>query len=171
MENQIELIVEKIFTFRNEKVMVDRDLATLYGVETKVLNQAVKRNKQRFPKDFKFRLSKKERDELVTNCDRFKKLKHSSSMPNVFTEAGVAMLSSVLKSDVAIQMNIQIIRSFIHIKQLLLTESSIRFAVQALENRMDKNEETTQMLMNTIQQMLTPPEPKKKKQKMGFRKD
>jgi len=163
----VEYIASRIYVFRGEKVMIDRDLAELYGVETKVLNQAVKRNEQRFPQDFKFRLTTEERNELVTNCDRLENLKHSSVMPNVFTEAGVAMLSSVVNSETAIQMNIQIIRAFIQLKQLLITESSLRFAVQALEYRLDKNEETTQMIMNTIQQMLNPPVAEKT-QKMGF---
>lgn len=81
--------------------MIDRDLAELYGVETKVLNQAVKRNIERFPESFRFQLTELEKEELVTNCDRFDGLKHSSSNPFVFTEQGVAMLSAVLKSDTA----------------------------------------------------------------------
>ena len=164
----VEIITEKIFEIRKQKVMIDADLAKLYGVQTKRLNEAVKRNKKRFPNDFIFKLTKDERNELVANCDRFNKLKHSTVMPNAFTEGGVAMLSSILNSDTAIQINVQIVRAFIHIKQLLLTETSIRLTVQALEHRMDKNEENTQLIMNTIQQMLNPPEPEKKKTKMGF---
>ncbi|MEA3373839.1 MAG: ORF6N domain-containing protein [Campylobacterota bacterium] len=94
-------IENRIFTIRGSHVMVDRDLAELYGVETKVLNQAVKRNMQRFPKEFKFQLLESEKNELVTNCDRFKTLKYSVSLPYVFTEQGVSMLSAVLKSDTA----------------------------------------------------------------------
>ena len=82
--------------------MLDRDLAELYGVETKVLNQAVKRNIERFPEQFCFQLDKNEQNELVTNCDRFEKLKHSTSNPYAFTEQGVAMLSAVLRSETAI---------------------------------------------------------------------
>ncbi len=84
-----------IFTIRGQHVLVDRDLAVLYGVETKVLNQAVKRNLARFPERFRFQLSKDETNELVTNCDRFESLKHSSTFPYVFTEQGIAMLSFV----------------------------------------------------------------------------
>src|ERR1035437_8532197 len=101
-----------IFTFRGKKVMVDYDLALLYNVPTKALKQQVKRNHQRFPEDFMFELSRLEKNELVTNCDRLSFLKHSSINPLVFTEQGVAMLSSVLKSDKAIKINIEIMRTF-----------------------------------------------------------
>ena len=94
----VEFIVKKIIVLRGEKVLLDRDLAELYEVPTKVLNQAVKRNERRFPSDFMFRLTKQEKKELVTNCDRLDRLKHSSALPRVFTEQGVAMLSSVLKA-------------------------------------------------------------------------
>jgi hypothetical protein len=91
----MESMVTKIVMVTGEKVLLDRDLAELYGVPTKVLNQAVKRNARGFPSDFMFRLTKEERDELVTSCDRFKTLKHSSATPYAFTEQGVAMLSPV----------------------------------------------------------------------------
>ncbi len=98
----IESIISKILFLRGEKVILDRDLAELYGVPTKALNQAVNRNERRFPSDFMFRLTKKEKDGLVTICDRFKSLKHSSVLPRAFMEQGVAMLSSVLNSERAI---------------------------------------------------------------------
>jgi len=110
-------IKSKIFTIRGIQVMIDRDLAELYGVETKVFNQAVKRNSARFPQDFMFQLNDVEKNELVTNCDRFKTLKHSTSNPYVFTEHGVAMLSSILNSDTAIEVNILIMRAFVLIRQ------------------------------------------------------
>jgi hypothetical protein len=94
----VENIKNMIFSFRGLQVMIDRDLAELYGVGTKVLNQAVKRNIERFPDDFRFQLTDNEKIELVTNCDRFAKLKHSSFNPYVFTEQGVAMLSAVLRN-------------------------------------------------------------------------
>ena len=96
------LIESKIFVIRGKQVMIDRDLADLYGVETKAINQAVKRNIERFPEDFRFQLTKEEMNELVTNCDRFEKLKHSTSLCYAFTEQGVAMLSAVLHSETAI---------------------------------------------------------------------
>lgn len=95
-------IARQILTIRGKQVLLDRDLATLYGVETKVLNQAVKRNAERFPERNCFRLENEETRELVTNCDRFNMLKHSSFAPFAFTEQGVAMLSAVLRSKTAI---------------------------------------------------------------------
>ena len=102
-----------IFEIRGQRVMLDRDLAMLYGVETKVLNQAVKRNIDCFPPDFMFTLKVSEYQDVVTNCDRFASLKHSTVMPHAFTEHGIVMLASVLRSEVAIQMNVQITRAFV----------------------------------------------------------
>lgn len=119
-------IENRIFTIRNQKVMIDKDLAELYSVTTRVLNQAVKRNICRFPEDFMFKLTKDELNELITNCDRFQNLKHSPTTPNVFTEQGVAMLSSVLNSERAVAINIEIIRTFVKLRQyaLMNTEKS-----------------------------------------------
>ncbi len=127
----VESIKNMIFSFRGSQVMVDRDLAKLYGVETKVLNQAVKRNIDRFPDDFRFQLSNTEKYKLVTSCDRFIKLKHSSSNPYVFTEQGVPMLSTVLKSETAIKASIQIMRAFVEMKKFITYNAAI---FQRLEN-------------------------------------
>ena len=116
-------IRSKIFTIRDQQVMIDRDLAKLYGVETKVFNQAVKRNIQRFPKSFRFQLDENEKKELVTNCDRFKTLKHSTSLPYAFTEQGVSMLSAILKSDIAIEISIKIIESFVSMRKIITTNN------------------------------------------------
>jgi len=99
-------ISSRIFTLRGEQVMLDRDLAELYGVTTKRLNEQVKRNRERFPSDFMFQLDEKEKSELVAKCDRFKTLKHSTANPYAFTEQGIYMLASVLKSDTAVAVNI-----------------------------------------------------------------
>jgi len=120
-----EHIQNKIFTIRGMQVMLDRDLAELYGVETKVLNQAVKRNIDRFPDDFRFQINDGEKNELVTNCDRLKTLKHSSSNPYAFTEQGVSMLATVLKSKVAVEVSISIIRAFVQMRKFLLSNASI----------------------------------------------
>ena len=123
MENEILTpqikIEDKILVIRGQHVMIDRDLAKFYRVETKVLNQAVKRNIERFPEDFMFVLTRSEKEELVTNCDRFNILKHSSTSPYAFTEQGVAMLASVLKSEVAVEANIQIMRAFVAVRRFL----------------------------------------------------
>jgi len=127
-KNQIikhEEIQNRIFTFRGLQVMLDRDLAVLYQVETKVLNQAVKRNGERFPEIFRFQLDDIEKNELVTNCDRFEALKHSSSNPHAYTEQGVAMLSAVLKSTAAIKISIQIMQAFVEMRNFITINAGI----------------------------------------------
>ena len=164
----VEIITEKIFEIRNQKVMIDADLAKLYGVPTKRLNEAVKRNSQRFPDDLMFKLSTEERNELVANCDRFTKMKHSTALPHAFTEAGVAMLSSVLNSETAIQINLQIVRAFIRLRRMLIDHDALRLAIEGLERRVGKNERDIQIAIKAIQSILTPAEPPKKKVKIGF---
>lgn len=117
-------IESKILVIRGQQVMLDRDLAELYGVETRVLNQAVKRNIERFPEDFMFMLETFEKNELITNCDRFNTMKHSSVLPYAFTEQGVAMLSSVLKSKEAADVNIKIMRAFVQMRHFM--QSNVR---------------------------------------------
>ncbi|OGF49909.1 MAG: hypothetical protein A2231_01615 [Candidatus Firestonebacteria bacterium RIFOXYA2_FULL_40_8] len=125
-------IGEKVFKIRTQYVMLDRDLAGLYGVETKVLNQAVKRNFERFEgDDFMFQLSKNEMVELVTNCDRFNSIKHSTVFPYAFTDNGISMLSSVLNSSLAIRVNRQIIRYFNRLRKLQLNNDDFRKYVEA----------------------------------------
>lgn len=118
MSNLI-LIENRIFNLRGEPVMIDRDLADMYQVETKVLNQAVKRNIERFPEQFRFQLNNTEKNELVTNCDRFTNLKHASTNPYAFSEQGVAMLSAVLRSAVAIEVSIQIMNAFVQMRKTI----------------------------------------------------
>ena len=127
-----------IFEFRGYKVMVDIDLAMLYEVETKVLKQQVKRNIDRFPADFMFALTNEEKKQLVTNCDRLANLKHSSVNPIVFTEQGVAMLSSVLHSERAIKINIEIMRAFANYRALLRDNEDLRTEIKNLDHKLNK---------------------------------
>ncbi len=129
-DQSIVLIEDKaiqsmIYIFRGKQVMVDRDLAELYQVETKALNQAVKRNINRFPVEFRFQLNNEERKELVTNCDRFEKLKYSTSNPYVFTEQGIVMLSAVLKSKVAVRISVRIMNNFVKIRKFLIANQML----------------------------------------------
>ena len=128
-----EQVNSLILTLRSKPVLVDADLAALYSVTTKVLNQAVQRNIERFPEGFKFQLTQEEKDELVTNCDRFKRLKHSSTLPHAFTEQGVAMLSAVLRSDTAIRTSISIMNAFVAMRQFIQTNSTLVQRMSALE--------------------------------------
>jgi len=122
-----------ILSIRATPVLIDVDLATLYGVTTKAINQAVQRNIERFPAGFKFQLTQEEKDELVTNCDRFKKLKHSSALPHAFTEQGVAMISAVLKSDTAVKTSIAIIKAFVSMRQFIQANGTLLQRMDNLE--------------------------------------
>jgi len=123
MANKLAQIQKRIFIIREKKVMLDSDLALLYEVEAKRLNEAVKRNIKRFPNDFMFRFTKNEFAELVANCDHLQSLKFRSTLPYVFTEQGVAMLVAVLNSQKAIDVNIQIMRAFVKLRHYVLAKS------------------------------------------------
>ncbi len=133
----IEIIENRIYVFRGKKVMLDRDLAKLYGLETKVLLQSVKRNVERFPEDFAFRLTEKEfhnlRSQIVTSSWGGQRY-----LPFVFTEHGIAMLSSILKSKQAIAVNIQIIRTFIYLRDMAIEHSDLRLRLDFLEKQYDE---------------------------------
>jgi 3-dehydroquinate dehydratase len=132
---QMDDIQNRIFTFRGMQVMVDRDLAEMYDVEVKRLNEQVKRNVERFPAEFRFQLSDNETTELVANCDRFKNLKHSSINPHAFTEQGVAMLSAVLRSSTAIKVSIQIMQAFVKMKTFISSNAGIFQRIDKLEEQ------------------------------------
>jgi hypothetical protein len=146
-----EDIKDKIFTIRGLQVMIDRDLAELYGVETKALNQAVKRNNDRFPSEFIFRLSNKEKDELVTNCYRLQNLKHSSNNPFAFTEQGVAMLSGVLKTTTAINISVMIIKSFISMRRFLIDNASIFQRLDKIELKQFQSEQKIEQVFKALE--------------------
>jgi hypothetical protein len=131
---ELQIIQSKIFAIRGCRVMLDFHLAELYGIKTKVLKQAVKRNLERFPDDFMFELSKDEWKELVTICDHFPEtLKHSYVNPLVFTEHGVTMLASILRSDIAIKVSIQIVRAFVAMRQMITDYEELRQRIEQLE--------------------------------------
>lgn len=128
-----------IFTFRGIKVMIDYDLSLLYNIPTKRLKEQVKRNLQRFPPDFMFILSESEITELVANCDRLASLKHSSVLPMAFTEQGVAMLSSILRSDEAIRINIEIMRAFTRYRAFMIENKELRNEIKALDQKLNSS--------------------------------
>jgi phage regulator Rha-like protein len=157
-----ERIENKIYLIRTKKVMLDSDLAELYGVETKVLNQAVKRNITRFPKDFMFRLTTKEAESLRSQFVTSKKGGRGGARyaPLCFTEQGIAMLSSVLNSERAVQVNIYIIRVFTRLRELLASHKELR-------DKVDEHDKQLKVVFETIRELLTPPkEPKKRR--IGF---
>jgi ORF6N domain len=161
-----ENIESRIFIIRGQKVMIDRDLAELYGVPTKYLNQQVHRNILRFPFTFMFQLSEQEKSELVAFCNRFESLKHSTSLPFAFTEHGVAMLASVLSSDRAIKMSIFIINTFVRLRQTLYTHKELAHKFEQLEGKVGDLDSEVKAIFDAIKQLMTTPPDKPKK--IGF---
>jgi hypothetical protein len=147
--------------------MIDKDIAELYGVTTKRLNEQVKRNKKRFPEDFMFPLTQEEKDEVVANCDHLKNLKYSPNLPFAFTEHGAVMLASVLNSDRAIEVNIQIVRIFTQIREMLSTNKDILLKIEQLEKNATRHDQDIQMIFDALKKLLTPP--KEPRQRIGFK--
>jgi hypothetical protein len=169
----IEKIERVIHFIRGERVMLDRDLAKLYGVSTKVFNQAVKRHRERFPPDFMFQLTKAEAGEwwLVVNANRLrsqtvtlKRGQHLKYRPYAFTEHGILMLSSVLNSERAISVNIEIMRAFVKLRQMLASNSELSRRLDELESKYDRQ---FKVVFDAIRQMMSPPVPARKQ--IGFR--
>lgn len=158
-----ENLAGSIYFIRGEKVMLDFDLALLYGTETRTLKQAVRRNINRFPADFMFELSKVEWNELITNCDNLQNFKFSPSLPFAFTEQGVAMLSSVLKSEKAIEVNIAIMRTFVQLRRLMSIHRELAERIDKLESKYD---EQIQSIFSVIEELIK--EDKKPKRRIGF---
>ena len=164
-----EVIEQKIYLLRREKVMLSSDLAELYGVEPKVLIQAVKRNIERFPEDFMFQLSNQEfanlKSQIVTSS--WGGIRRAN--PYAFTEQGVAMLSSVLRSKQAVQVNIAIMRAFVKLREMLSTHKELAHKLAQLERKIEKHDVEIKLIFDAIRQLMTPPETKKRK--IGFRRD
>jgi phage regulator Rha-like protein len=162
-------IQQRIYLIRDRKVMLDSDLATLYGVATKALNQAVKRNSSRFPLDFAFQLRLKEADllrsQFVTSNDGRGGRRY---LPYVFTEHGVAMLSSVLNSERAVQMNILIVRAFIKLRDMLAKKRKIAVRVEKLEANQQRHASAIGVLAEEIDQLKRLPAPEVPKRRIGF---
>lgn len=157
LKMEFELAENYIFIIRDRHVMVDRDLASLYGVETKVLNQAVKRNIARFPEQFRFQLNQLENEQLVTDCDRFASLKHSTSLPYVFTEQGVAMLSAVLRSETAVNVSIQIINAFVSMRRFLSANAQVFQRLESLEIKQIQTDQKVERVLRAIEEKSVPP--------------
>jgi len=164
-----EIVINKILVLRGKKVMIDKDIAELYGVPTKRLNEQVKRNKKRFPEDFMFQLTQEEKDEVVANCDHLKNLKYSPNLPFAFTEHGAVMLASVLNSDRAIEVNIQIVRIFTQIREMLLTNKDILLKLEQLERAVTAHDENIELIFSTLKQLINPPQAPRRK--IGFIRD
>ena len=148
-------IKNKIFTIRNTQVMIDKDLAELYNTTTKAFNQAVGRNSDRFPEDFRFQLTNDEKNELVTNCDRLKNLKHSPTNPFAFTEQGVSMLSAILRSDIAIETSIKIIREFTNMRKFISQNNYLLQRIDFIEDKQKSTDQKVDEILDAIESKST----------------
>ena len=148
---------QRILVLRGERVMIDSDLAELYGVTTKRFNEQVKRNLERFPVDFMFQLTPEEKKEVVAKCDHLQKLKFSPHLPRVFTEHGAIMAASVLNSPRAVEMSVFVVRAFVRLRQMLIEDHELATRLDELEARVARHDNTLSTLVATIRQMATPP--------------
>ena len=158
----LEVIEQRIFILRGHRVMLDRDLAALYQVETRTLNQAVKRNIDRFPADFMFRLTTREAKDLLLSRSQSVMLKRGANVkhvPYAFTEHGAVMLANILKSARAVRVSIQIVRAFVHLRQLIATNDSLARQIEALQNKVGKHDEDLEAILATLHEILQPPAP------------
>jgi len=161
-----EMIVSKIYFIREQKVMIDKDLAALYQVETKAFNQAVKRNINRFPEDFMFQITQEELENIQSQIET-SSWGGARYLPYAFTEQGVAMLSSILKSERAIQVNIQIIRLFTKMRQLILSNKELLLRMSEIEKKVVASEEDIKVIFSYLRELLQSPQPERNK--IGFK--
>ncbi|MEO5998608.1 MAG: ORF6N domain-containing protein [Chitinophagaceae bacterium] len=166
-----EIIINKIYIVRKQKVMIDRDLAELYGVETKVLKQAVRRNMERFPKDFMFEMTKKEfknwRSQFVTSNEGNKMgLRYA---PFCFTEQGVTMLSCILNSERAVAVNIHVVRAFTKLREMIISHKDILLQLGRLEKKLSEHDGDIQLIFNALKQLINPPNPPR--ERIGFKQN
>ena len=161
-----EEIASIIYFIRGKKIMLDKDLAKLYEVSTSLLNQSVKRNKDRFPKDFMFQLTKKEAKFLRSQFVILKQGEHIKYLPYAFTEQGVAMLSGVLHSTKAVVVNVAIMRAFVKLRKTLSAHKELAYKLNQLEHKIEKHDEEIQSIFKAIHELMLPPE--RLQRKIGF---
>lgn len=166
-----EVIVSKIYEIRGHKVMLDRDLAELYGVETRVLKQAVRRNEKRFPEDFMFEMDKEEfeiwRSQFVTSKEDRKGLRYA---PFCFTEQGVTMLSCVLNSERAIAVNILIVRTFTKMRELLTDNLSVKLDIEQIKKKLENHSKNIELVFNYLDELIEKQEDPKPRREIGYKK-
>ena len=160
-------IQQRILLVRGEKIIIDADLAQFYGVSTKRLNEQVKRNKKRFPKDFMFRLTSDEKSEVVANCDHLSKLKYSKTRPYAFTEHGAIMAASILKSSQAVDISIFIVRAFLALRRIISESKELAQKMTLLERKVADHDQQILSLVQAIRELVSP-KPVSKKRQIGF---
>ncbi len=164
-----ELIASRILLIRDQKVMIDSDIAELYGVTTKRLNEQVKRNKNRFPNNFMFELTKEEKNEVVANCDHLENLKFSPVLPKVFTEHGIMMIANVLTSERAIKVSIQIIEVFIKMREILTDNLSLKLDIEEIKKKLSNHSKNIELVFNYLDELIDKKD--KPRTQIGYKKD
>ncbi len=163
----VEQVAQRILVIRGHKVMIDADLAQLYGVATRVLNQAVRRNLERFPADFMFQLTAAEKEQVITTCDHLARLKFSASLPHAFTEHGALMAANVLNSPRAVEMSVHVVRAFVRLRELLASNQQLAAKLSELERKLAGHDQAIAGIIAAIRELMAPPEPKAKRP-IGF---
>ena len=166
----VDRIASRIVAVRGRRVIVDADLAALYGVPTKRLNQQVRRNPKRFPADFVFRLSDGERAEVVAKCDHLARLRFSVNLPLVYTEHGALMASSVLKTRRAVEVSLHVVRAFVQMRNALAAHREIAGRLDQLERRVGSHDQTIVEILRALRELMRPAEPPKRR-RIGFVRD
>ncbi|HAN00725.1 MAG TPA: DNA-binding protein [Marinilabiliales bacterium] len=164
-----ELIASKIYLIRGEKVMLDTDLSSVYCVETRVLKQAVRRNIDRFPSDFMFELTKEEYEILRSQFVTLKRGQHSKYLPFAFTEQGVAMLSSVLNSQRAILVNIQIIRVFVKMREMVTDTLNLKLDIEQIKKKLTNHDKNIELVFSYLDELMEKQETPKPRKAIGFK--
>jgi phage regulator Rha-like protein len=163
--SQTTPIESKILVLRGRRVMLDADIAELFGVTTRHLNQQIKRQRDRFPPDFMFQLTRAEKDEVITKCDHLERLKFSSVLPLAFTEHGALMLANTLRSSVAVRMSIEVVRAFIRLREAMTLHRDLAAKLDALERKYDRQ---FKVVFDAIRGLMKPPR-KRRTARIGFK--
>lgn len=166
-----ELIVSRILLIRNQKVMIDADIAELFGVTTTRLNEQVKRNQTRFPDNFMFELTKEEKQDVIANCDHLEKLKFSPVLPKVFTKHGIMMVDNVLTSERAIQVSIRIIEVFIKMREILADNLSIKLEIEEIKKKLSNHSKNIELVFNYLDELIEKKDKDKPRRQIGFKAD
>ncbi len=160
-------IQQRILLIRGVKVMIDADLAEVYGVPTRRLNEQVRRNRERFPDDFMFQLTADEKSEVIANCDHLENLKYSRALPLAFTEHGAIMAAAVLNSPRAVEVSIFVVRAFVQLRETIAGHKELTRKIARLERKLGDHDEQIMVLVEAVKQLMDPKLPPKKR-RIGF---
>ena len=165
-----EVISNKIYFIRNQKVMLDRDLAELFSVPTKRLNEQVKRNSNRFPEYFMFQLTQIEKEEVVANCDHLRKLKFSSALPYAFTEHGTMMLANVINSEKAVETSIWIIEVFVKMREYMSENATIKLELEQIKKKLVNHDKNIELVFSYLDELIEKREDNTERTKIGYKR-